>query len=216
MSDCDSFPLISSNEEKIVKLNVGGQIFCASKTTFSQIPYLRMILNFEDKIEKKEDSEFQITKDDGGLIFVDRNPLFFPMILEFARTNCFISQEFTEIELKKIKLESDFYCLTKLSEMIQSILEEKFLAVSVQSNEFQLKLLDGYRVHFTFPQKRTWRFCPQHHDDSEFSGNTTNCHHIGLEIKSSIISFAMMKRSKPDPNNLNIVHFPDPNSPSKS
>ncbi|PIC49231.1 hypothetical protein B9Z55_007903 [Caenorhabditis nigoni] len=68
---------MSSDEDEIVKLNVGGVIFQTLKSTLTKHKSV-----FKVMLE----TEMPVTKDESGCIFIDRDPKKFQKILEFMRT----------------------------------------------------------------------------------------------------------------------------------
>ncbi|EFC44548.1 predicted protein, partial [Naegleria gruberi] len=64
--------------ENLIKLNVGGKIFTTTRSTIMKRDnMLKVMLNSEFKID---------TDDNGNILFADRNPDYFQLILEHLRT----------------------------------------------------------------------------------------------------------------------------------
>ncbi|CAO4367605.1 unnamed protein product [Caenorhabditis nigoni] len=68
---------MSSDEDEIVKLNVGGVMFQTLKSTLTKHKGM-----FKVMLE----TEMPVTKDESGCIFIDRDPKKFEKVLEFLRT----------------------------------------------------------------------------------------------------------------------------------
>jgi len=74
--------LVFDIDEDYVALNVGGKIFTTTKSTLRAVP--------DSKLDKMITGRFPLLKDENGNIFLDRNPDYFPYILEFLRDGSII------------------------------------------------------------------------------------------------------------------------------
>jgi len=70
-----------SSEEKLITINMGGTIFHALKSTFSTMsPFFANLFS-----DKWRDEERRTIRDKDGNIFIDRDPTFFPLLLNWSR-----------------------------------------------------------------------------------------------------------------------------------
>jgi len=84
--------IADSSEEKMVTINMGGQVFTTLKSTLSNMsPFFANLFS-----DKWRDANLTSIKDKDGNIFIDRDPTFFPLLLNWARDGCDTN------ELKKI------------------------------------------------------------------------------------------------------------------
>ncbi|KAG2379138.1 hypothetical protein C9374_007776 [Naegleria lovaniensis] len=129
----------NQSEDVQVKLNVGGQIFVTSLRTINQNEnMLKVMLN----------SDFNIDKDENGcIVFADRNPEYFPIILEHIRTGSTTyiglweeKNEETMEHLRKLLVESDYFGTSKLSARIATMIRDIEQSIS-ESNERKLQRL---------------------------------------------------------------------------
>jgi len=88
-------------ESSLVKLNVGGKRFITTKSTIESIPdsYFTILLN----------GQFSTLKDEKGYIFIDRNPKYFPHILDLLRNGKLKHENHTDQNLFQEELK--FYGL---------------------------------------------------------------------------------------------------------
>lgn len=110
-------------EDAQVKLNVGGKFFVTSTSTINKREnMLKVMLN----------SDFAIDKDDNGcIVFADRSPEYFPIILEHVRTGStnyvglWEEKTLESLErLKKLLVESDYFGTSKLSARVATMIRE--------------------------------------------------------------------------------------------
>ncbi|KAG2387067.1 hypothetical protein C9374_002102 [Naegleria lovaniensis] len=114
--------LEQQGQDNLIKFNVGGKIFTTTKTTISKR---------ENMLKTMIHSEFGIDRDSSGAIMLDRNPDYFPIILEHLRTgsttHCGLWEERTEATLPKFKElleESGFFGTQRLSKAVRIIIGE--------------------------------------------------------------------------------------------
>ncbi|KAF0984457.1 hypothetical protein FDP41_000356 [Naegleria fowleri] len=114
--------LEQQGHDNLIRFNVGGKIFTTTKTTISKR---------ENMLKTMINSEFGIDRDSSGAIMLDRNPDFFPIILEHLRTgsttHCGLWEERNEETLPKFKElleESGFFGTQRLSKAIRIIINE--------------------------------------------------------------------------------------------
>eukprot|EP01084_Bolivina_argentea_P316663 548963_1 len=107
---------LKHTESSIITLNVGGGYFTTTKQT---------LLNIVDSyFAKRFGGQFSMApqlKD--GAYFIDRDPTYFRLILNFLRDGIVILPN-NEKELKQLDLECRFYNLCTLQKMIQSELNK--------------------------------------------------------------------------------------------
>ena len=76
--------IVDSSEEKMVTINMGGQVFTTLKSTLSNMsPFFANLFS-----DKWRDANLTSIKDKDGNIFIDRDPTFFPLLLNWARDGC--------------------------------------------------------------------------------------------------------------------------------
>ena len=70
-----------SSEETLISINMGGTVFYALKSTFSNMsPFFANLFS-----DKWRDEERRTIRDKDGNIFIDRDPAFFPLLLNWSR-----------------------------------------------------------------------------------------------------------------------------------
>ncbi|EGC38813.1 hypothetical protein DICPUDRAFT_75567 [Dictyostelium purpureum] len=92
----------------IINFNVGGTLFSSSIRTIKLYP--------DSLLWKIVELQIDLVLND-EVIFIDRSPLYFPIILDFIRTGSYIPDSSTNS--KGLLLEAGFYRLEKLSELVQ-------------------------------------------------------------------------------------------------
>lgn len=99
-----------------IKLDVGGQLFTASKETF---------LKFEGSFFFAMLSSGRWEPDEDGAYFIDRSPTYFPYVIDYLRTG---SQDvltgLSKVELDRVYTEFDH---TKLLGVLQSGIRQSML-----------------------------------------------------------------------------------------
>ena len=93
--------------ETMIHINVGGTIFYTSKETLTKYDsFFTKALNYNDCKN----------------IFIDRDPTYFRYILNFMRGSSYLPNEICI--LQQLRVEADFYCLTRLLYNIDNELEK--------------------------------------------------------------------------------------------
>ena len=88
-----------------VRLNVGGIIYTTSRATLCNYP--------ESMIGAMFGGKFEITYDDSGCAFIDRDGQMFKHVLNFLRIgSLLLPQKFDDFEL--LASEADFYQIQRL------------------------------------------------------------------------------------------------------
>ena len=102
----------SQIEEKIIKLNVGGQYFSTSKTT--------LLADKNSVLGIMFSGYHEFAKSDDGSYFIDADGTYFHIILNFLRGRITDINELPKDEevLLKLRAEADFYQLYNLKELI--------------------------------------------------------------------------------------------------
>ena len=129
----------------MIKLNVGGKLFCTTKTTLTALGE-----NFFTKmIENHESKRIPSIVDENGAYFVDRNGEIFGDILEYLRTNELDVGAMEISKQKKIQKELDFYGipLPKISE-INEIKGKRRIGV-LQRDLYNPVMFFGFLPHET-------------------------------------------------------------------
>ena len=135
------------NTPDIVRLNVGGLIFTTSRSTLCKYPDSMLGAMFGGK--------FEITYDDAGCAFIDRDGKMFRHVLNFIRTGTLlIPKEFNEFDLHES--EADFYQIRPLSDALMeqkrniigrnTTLELDYIFVSI----INVKSSNLYQEHITY------------------------------------------------------------------
>jgi len=98
----------SKNEQKqangnIVRLNVGGTVFAASRDTFLSSPdsFFFALLGTEGWVKNEQ-----------GEYFIDRDPSLFPHVMTFLRTGRWYLNSLSADDLDRLEAELDFYALS--------------------------------------------------------------------------------------------------------
>ena len=69
------------SEDKMVSLNIGGQVFVTLKSTISNIsPFFANLFS-----DAWRDTGLKTIRDSAGNIFIDRSPCYFPYLLDWSR-----------------------------------------------------------------------------------------------------------------------------------
>ncbi|KAL9656478.1 hypothetical protein ABK040_005242 [Willaertia magna] len=111
------------DQENIIKINVGGKVFQTTTVTLQKREnFFKTMLN----------SDFHIDRDENGAILIsDRNPDYFPIILEHLRTGSTTMIGIPEEEnidtlnkLNELLDESDFFGLSKLSNRLKTLITD--------------------------------------------------------------------------------------------
>ncbi|CAF1614664.1 unnamed protein product [Didymodactylos carnosus] len=116
------FPMLTKYEN-IVNINIGGQIFSTTLQTLTKEECLFSAM-FSGRIKIPEQN---------GTPFIDRDPTHFRIILNYLRTNVFVSPK-TDQEVGELALEVEYYQIKSLLKLIRKqtpdgdkILVEKLL-----------------------------------------------------------------------------------------
>ncbi|CAL2033839.1 unnamed protein product [Caenorhabditis brenneri] len=96
-----------TNDQPIVKLNIGGTVFQTSKSTLTK---------FDGFFKTMLETDIPITKDESGAIFIDRSAKYFDVILNFMRDGHVELPE-TIREVKELCVEAEYYLLDGLIEL---------------------------------------------------------------------------------------------------
>jgi hypothetical protein len=118
------------DEEKIVTLNVGGQIFSTTKNTLTSIEGTIFQNFFNDRF-------FQLL-DSSGHLFIDRSPRCFGLILDYMRMGHEIKSLFDLMsppDLYLLLKEAEYYCIEPLYRDIKLILY-KPTRIEVEKDRF--------------------------------------------------------------------------------
>ena len=93
-----------------IKLNVGGTVFLTTKTTLSKDKksFLHRLC--------QDDPDLPSLKDENGAYLIDRDPRYFPVILNYLRHGKLIIEP--NLCLEGVEEEAEFYNLSSLLEML--------------------------------------------------------------------------------------------------
>ncbi|CAO4367607.1 unnamed protein product [Caenorhabditis nigoni] len=101
---------MSSVENPIVKLNVGGVQFQTLKSTLTK---------FDGMFKVMMETEIPVQRDENSCVFIDRSPKHFEKILNFMRDGHVALPESPE-DVKEIQAEAQYYLLTGLVDLCSS------------------------------------------------------------------------------------------------
>lgn len=115
-----------NSEERFIKLNVGGKIFCTtSRTLGCKVPDLQGNLTNQHFLAVIGTTDNNVMKDNEGNYFIDRNGEAFGCILEYLRNEGNCSKViFPSIKkkLQAIKIEANYYGLFHLEKWIDDLI----------------------------------------------------------------------------------------------
>lgn len=127
----------------IVNLNVGGRIFtCTRETLLNAGPesLLCLLCNHDSAAEGQDFSYLPVLKDEKGLIFLDRNPQLFEIVLDFLRTDCCPDSLLAQLSerdddgklLHRLRAEASYFCIVPLIQLLNCV-RISFLQVQYKS-----------------------------------------------------------------------------------
>jgi len=99
--------LVEHFTKRKVKLDVGGKLFSVSLQTLTkeEPSFFSAMFSGRFKLEKDEED---------GSYFIDRNPLYFEVILDYLRTGVINFKKYNSEELAELKMEIEFYQILSL------------------------------------------------------------------------------------------------------
>lgn len=100
------FTSVHKSVKSMVKLNVGGTIFATTKDT--------LLVEHGSYFTNLLSEYFAIDTDENGCYFIDRNPKYFGIILDYLRTKVLITDVLTPQEKKMLHLEIEYYHIPSL------------------------------------------------------------------------------------------------------
>jgi hypothetical protein len=95
-----------------ITLNIGGTKFTTTISTLTSQPDTFFTAMFS--------GNFPIITESDGSIFIDRSPKYFEYILDYLRSNKYVTEELTKKELQKILVEAEYYQLSDLVKIVTS------------------------------------------------------------------------------------------------
>ncbi|CAL2033837.1 unnamed protein product [Caenorhabditis brenneri] len=96
-----------TSNDNIVKLDIGGTLFKTSRSTLTK---------FDGFFKTMLETDILITKDESGAIFIDRDPKYFRLILNFMRDGQVKLPE-SQREVEELCVEAEYYLLDGLVEL---------------------------------------------------------------------------------------------------
>jgi hypothetical protein len=108
---------ISSRDDEMIHLNVGGHLFTTTRDT---------LLKGDTMLSKMFSGQFisSCCIDSDGNPFIDRDGTHFRLILNYLRSGKFVFPS-DPVTLREVLIEADFYQITKLSEHIEKRLQSE-------------------------------------------------------------------------------------------
>jgi len=105
-----SSPLKRERKKRIVKLNIGGQIFTTSLTTLtSQETFFSALFS----------GNFELEKDEQGAYFIDRDPRNFHLILNYLRGQEIFFDDLSHTQINELASDCQFYQVQGLLMLLQ-------------------------------------------------------------------------------------------------
>merc|ERR1712150_80614 len=84
--------------------NVGGHLFCTS---------IQTLMTGDTMLSVMFSKRMPLNRDKDGYVFIDRDGKHFRIILNFLRDG-FIPRPSTNLDIKELKIEAEFYSISKL------------------------------------------------------------------------------------------------------
>lgn len=118
-------------KEDVIVLNVGGKLISTTKATLTSEKESMLFAMFSDR--------YKLTSDKDGYIFIDRNPKYFKIILEFLRTRQFFGLE--NVDIKQLNAELEFFAfpfrITSCNNSIRYLKQESNQIYVLVNPEFE-------------------------------------------------------------------------------
>jgi hypothetical protein len=105
--------VIQTNQEQIVKFNVGGKKFATCISSLNRIPNTLFY-------KLSNSNRFDFSQE----IFIDRSPRLFPYILDYLRGNGINYPRFSIEEIEELSLEAEYYEMADICHHLQEIKKE--------------------------------------------------------------------------------------------
>jgi len=99
-----------------VKLDIGGRIFATTSATLSKEPSM---------LSSMFSGHFDMEPDEDGCYFIDRNPDFFPIILDYLRKGTIHLEEIEESQMADFADEVEYYQLESLARLIRDLRQKE-------------------------------------------------------------------------------------------
>ena len=133
----------------MVKLNIGGKLFETSRQTilFSDSNLINIFLqNNDEKINDKENGNNIEFCYNNGIHYIDRDPKHFDYILNYLRIGDELVLPDSIKSKKELLIESQFYGLNKLNELILHELADEVISFNVGGQRYRtlIKTLNVY------------------------------------------------------------------------
>jgi hypothetical protein len=107
-----SFSDFVNHEHKIITFNVGGTIFATSRETIANDEFCML------NVMLKHEASMSSSRDESGAIFIDRDPTFFPYVLNYLR-NGIVDLPPERFKLNAMLREAEFYQINGLYTSVQ-------------------------------------------------------------------------------------------------
>eukprot|EP01125_Pyxidicula_operculata_P014585 TRINITY_DN4875_c0_g1_i1.p1 TRINITY_DN4875_c0_g1~~TRINITY_DN4875_c0_g1_i1.p1 ORF type:complete len:241 (-),score=29.06 TRINITY_DN4875_c0_g1_i1:1310-2032(-) len=118
---------------EVIKLNVGGKSFSATRRTLTSVP--------GSFFEAMFSGRFPITPDSDGAYFIDRNPKVFSYVLDFLRGSTLQLQNFSESKWNQLYDDADFYQIDSLKKLVE--IQSTLVAPKSQLQQTRKLLVNG-------------------------------------------------------------------------
>jgi hypothetical protein len=118
-------PVVTSKDQRVT-LNVGGTYFMTSAETLCRESGSALTMWLTEMNDSSTDDEE---------LFFDRNPEVFARILNYLRGDDTIVEDMSDVELRRLLRETEFYSLSRLTEMVKARLSSTRATPSQKSKQ---------------------------------------------------------------------------------
>eukprot|EP01080_Neovahlkampfia_damariscottae_P008902 gene8902-850_t len=142
-----------------IKLNIGGRVFTTSLETLTH--------EKETYFSGMFSEQFDLGPDKDGEYFIDRNPMYFDIILDYLRApeKEIYFGGLSEQQIKEFKTEVDFYCINSLKEILENPKFEVFSIGNLlnckrlSESKFRITKFDSsnWNANVTFLPAKKWK-----------------------------------------------------------
>jgi hypothetical protein len=134
----EQLQLMNDTTQQKVKLNIGGQVYATTVSTLTAEENTLFTAMFSEK--------YKVEPDVDGEYFIDRNGAHFAIILEHLRGAREIDSELNEysnVQLSTLLLESEFYGINSLTNKIKRIVQTRRVSNKRARVECEIPIISG-------------------------------------------------------------------------